>query len=139
MIAVEAARSLTGIDLVRQIMHREIPPPPIFNLIDFRLTNVEPGEVSGEFQPAEFHYNPMGGVDGGVISTLLDSVMGLSVLTQLPPRCTWSRAIRRGATSGPPSSPAAARGSASPSSPRAPTWWLLATLRNPRKLAETQG
>jgi uncharacterized protein (TIGR00369 family) len=46
--------------------------------------------VSGEFQPSEFHYNPMGGVHGGVISTLLDSVMGLSVLTQLPARCTRS-------------------------------------------------
>jgi hypothetical protein len=74
MIAVESARSLSGIDLVRRIMHGEIPPPPIFDLVDFHLSEVEPGEVSGEFQPFEFHDYPMGGAHGGVISTLLDSV-----------------------------------------------------------------
>jgi hypothetical protein len=44
MIAVEAARSLSGIDLVRRIMHSDIPQPPIFDLVDFHLTKVEPGE-----------------------------------------------------------------------------------------------
>jgi len=89
-IAVAAAQSLSGIDLLRRIMQSEIPAPPTFDLIDFRLTKVEPGEVSGEFQPAEFHYNPVGGVHGGIICTLLDTVMGAAVLTQLPPGCTWS-------------------------------------------------
>jgi hypothetical protein len=73
MIAIESARSLSGIDLVRRIMHGEIPPPPIFDLLDFHPTEVEPGKVSGEFQPFEFHDYPMGGAHGGVISTLLDS------------------------------------------------------------------
>jgi hypothetical protein len=40
MIAVEAARSLSGIDLVRRIMHSEVPPPPIFDLVDFHVNRV---------------------------------------------------------------------------------------------------
>jgi uncharacterized protein (TIGR00369 family) len=89
-IGVEAALSLSGIDFVCTIMRGQIPAPPIFDLIDFRLVKVEPGEVNGEFEPAEFHYNPVGGVHGGVVCALLDSVMGLAVLTQLPPSSAWS-------------------------------------------------
>lgn len=83
-IGVEIARSMTGVEFIRKIMRGEVPAPPVFNLLDFRLVKVEPGEVSGELEPAEFHYNPMGGVHGGVISTVLDSVMGLAVLSRLP-------------------------------------------------------
>jgi len=83
-ISVEAARSLSGIDFVRKIMSGHVPPPPTFELIGFRLTGVEPGRVSGDLDPAEFHYNPMGGVHGGIVCFLLDSVMGLAVHSQLP-------------------------------------------------------
>jgi len=84
VISVEAARSLRGVDFVRKIMNGQIPAPPTFELIGFRLIGVEPGEVTGDFEPAEFHYNPMGGVHGGIVCFLLDSVMGLAVHSQLP-------------------------------------------------------
>jgi uncharacterized protein (TIGR00369 family) len=34
--------------------------------------------------PAEEHYNPIGSVHGGIIATLLDSVMGCAVHSLLP-------------------------------------------------------
>ncbi|HXZ00097.1 MAG TPA: PaaI family thioesterase [Stellaceae bacterium] len=83
-VGVEVARSLNGVEFVRKIMRGEVPAPPVFNLLGFRLVKVELGEVNGELEPAEFHYNPMGGVHGGVVSTVLDSVMGLAVLSRLP-------------------------------------------------------
>lgn len=83
-IGAEVARSMSGVDFVRKIMRGEVPAPPIMDLIGFRLVKVEPGEVTFEFEPAEIHYNPMGGVHGGVVTTLLDSAMGLAVLAQLP-------------------------------------------------------
>lgn len=83
-ISVDAARSLSGIDFVRKIMNGQVPAPPTFELIGFRLTSVEPGQVTGSLDPAEFHYNPMGGVHGGIVCFLLDSVMGLAVHSQLP-------------------------------------------------------
>lgn len=89
-IGAEVARSSSGVDFVRKIMNGEVPPPPIMDLIGFRLVKVEPGEVSFEFEPGEVHYNPMGGVHGGVISTLLDSAMGLAVLSRLPPGSRFS-------------------------------------------------
>ncbi|MGP0090885.1 MAG: PaaI family thioesterase [Xanthobacteraceae bacterium] len=75
---------MSGLEFVRNLMGGQVPAPPAFELIDFRLVKVEPGEVTGEFEPAEFHYNPMGGVHGGIVCTLLDSVMGLAVHAQLP-------------------------------------------------------
>lgn len=83
-IAIEAARSISGVEFVRRIMRGELPAPPAFKLIDFSLIKVEPGDVRGDFEPAEFHYNPAGVVHGGMVCTLLDSVMGLAVLTKLP-------------------------------------------------------
>jgi uncharacterized protein (TIGR00369 family) len=35
-------------------------------------------------QPAEYHYNPLGTVHGGVAATLLDSAMGCAVQSVLP-------------------------------------------------------
>jgi uncharacterized protein (TIGR00369 family) len=35
-------------------------------------------------EPAEFHYNPIGVVHGGVAATLLDSAMGCALHTTLP-------------------------------------------------------
>ncbi len=34
--------------------------------------------------PAEYHYNPIGTMHGGILATLLDSVMGCAVHTTLP-------------------------------------------------------
>ena len=45
---------------------------------------MEPGTVVFAFTPAEFHYNPIGTVHGGVISTLCDSACGCAVHSLLP-------------------------------------------------------
>jgi uncharacterized protein (TIGR00369 family) len=37
-----------------------------------------------EFEPAEFHYNPIGVVHGAMAGMLLDSTMGCSVQSTLP-------------------------------------------------------
>ena len=34
--------------------------------------------------PAEYHYNPLGTMHGGILATLLDSVMGCAVHLPLP-------------------------------------------------------
>ena len=43
----------------------------------------EPGRVVVAMPAAEFHYNPLGGVHGGVISTLLDTAAGCAVHSTL--------------------------------------------------------
>ena len=37
-----------------------------------------------EFTPAEFHYNPIGTVHGGMIATVCDSACGCAVQSMLP-------------------------------------------------------
>ena len=79
-----AGRTMVGIDFLRAIRDGKLPPPPIAQLMGFRLTEVEPGHAVFEITPGEQHYNPIGVVHGGVAMTLLDSAMGVCVHTRLP-------------------------------------------------------
>ena len=48
------------------------------------IVEVEHGRVVFELQPAEWMYNPIGSVHGGIAATILDSCMGCAVHTTLP-------------------------------------------------------
>ena len=79
-----AGRTMSGIDFLRAMRDGKLPPPPIAQLIGFRLTEVAPGHAVFEITPGEQHYNPIGVVHGGLAMTLLDSAMGVCVHTKLP-------------------------------------------------------
>jgi len=79
-----AGRTMAGIDFLRAMRDGKLPPPPIAQLMGFRLTEVEPGHAVFEITPGEQHYNPIGVVHGGLAMTLLDSAMGVCVHTRLP-------------------------------------------------------
>jgi uncharacterized protein (TIGR00369 family) len=81
--SLEAARGLGGIDVLRAVVGGDIPPPPVAQLIGFEAEHVSEGLVTFAFEPAEFHYNPLGTVHGGILTTLLDSAMGCAVHTRL--------------------------------------------------------
>jgi uncharacterized protein (TIGR00369 family) len=84
MIGAKAALTLSGLDYLRGIGNGAFPPPPIVDLVDFRLLEVEEGRIVFGFTPGEYHYNPIGSVHGGVISTLLDSALSCAVHSTLP-------------------------------------------------------
>ncbi|WP_047244578.1 PaaI family thioesterase [Chromobacterium subtsugae] len=84
MIGVRAARSLSGLEYLREMEQGRIPPPPIMQLLGFEFVRAAEGEVEFAFRPHESHFNPIGSVHGGVISTLLDSAMACSVHSTLP-------------------------------------------------------
>ncbi|GAA2867096.1 phenylacetic acid degradation protein [Actinoplanes cyaneus] len=73
----------SGLDVLRAMAAGEVPPPPIFQLIDGNRLQVEPGSVTVTLDPQEFHYNPIGTVHGGIISTLLDTAAACSVQSTL--------------------------------------------------------
>lgn len=73
-----------GLELLRGMAAGELPPPPIMNLIDLAGMEVEEGSVTFYLEPQEFHYNPLGTMHGGVISTLLDSAAACSLHSTLP-------------------------------------------------------
>lgn len=78
------ARTMSGLEFTRQVMRGEVRLPPIMELVDFRFTRVEPGEIEIEMTPQEFHFNPIGAVHGGIACTLLDSAMSCAVYAALP-------------------------------------------------------
>src|SRR3954453_23169360 len=77
-----------GSDFLRAIQDGELPPPPVAELLGFEIVEVAKGEVTFAMTPAEKHYNPIGSVHGGVVATLLDTVMGCALHTLLP-RGAW--------------------------------------------------
>ena len=79
-----AGRTMAGIDFLRAIRDGDLPPPPMAQLLGFRLVEVEPGHAVFEVVPGEQHYNPIGVVHGGLAMTLLDSAMGCCVQTRMP-------------------------------------------------------
>jgi uncharacterized protein (TIGR00369 family) len=83
--AFEQGKKLTPIDYLRAIRDGRIPAPPIAKLLGMDLVEVEEGKAVFALTPAEQHYNPIGVVHGGIAFTMLDSAMGCTVQTLLPP------------------------------------------------------
>ena len=90
MVGAEAARKMSGLDFLKAIVAGELPPPPISKLLGFKLKHVETGRAVFELEPAEYHYNPIGMVHGGVAGTVLDSAMGCAIHSTLPLGCGYS-------------------------------------------------
>ena len=84
MIGATEGAKMTGIQYLEAMKKRELPLPPVFEMMDVTEIEIEAGRVAFYFTPAEFHYNPIGKVHGGVISTLLDSAMGCTLHSLLP-------------------------------------------------------
>ena len=80
-----AAATLTGVEWLRAMARGDAPPPPLALIIGFRLEEVEEGRVVVSMEPAEFHYNPLGVVHGGIAAALFDSSLGCAVQSLLPP------------------------------------------------------
>ena len=83
-ISAAAAREQDGLTFLRGILDGNLAGAPVAATLDFESVAVEPGLVVFEFTPAEFHFNPIGTVHGGVLSTLCDSACGCAVQSMLP-------------------------------------------------------
>jgi uncharacterized protein (TIGR00369 family) len=83
--AATAARGaqLAGLDYIRAIACGELPPPPIARLLGFEIVEASDGRAVFALEPAEWMYNPIGMVHGGIAATILDSCMGCAVHTML--------------------------------------------------------
>jgi uncharacterized protein (TIGR00369 family) len=78
-----AGFELSGLELLRAIIDGSLPPPPVARLMGFSIVEVDLGRAVFAVEPAEWMYNPIGSVHGGVAATLLDSCMGCAVHSTL--------------------------------------------------------
>jgi uncharacterized protein (TIGR00369 family) len=81
--ASAAGVELPGLDYIRGIADGTFPAPPIAMLLGFEIVAAEPGRAVFAMEPAEWMYNPIGSVHGGVAATILDSCLGCAVHTTL--------------------------------------------------------
>ena len=79
-----AAASLTGLEFLRRMLADPDAGPPIAALINMRAVAFDHGVAVFEATPGECHYNPIGSVHGGWVSTVLDSALGCAVHSALP-------------------------------------------------------
>ena len=81
---VAALPGRSGMDVLRAMQRGELPPPPALETLGMEVERFAEGDVAFAMEPAEFHYNPLGSVHGGIIATLLDSAAGCAVHSTLP-------------------------------------------------------
>jgi uncharacterized protein (TIGR00369 family) len=84
LIPARAAQDMSGLELMRALVAGDLPKPPIAHTLGFELIEVDRGRAVFSIRAAEYMYNPIGSVHGGVYATLLDSAAGCAVHTMLP-------------------------------------------------------
>lgn len=84
MIGALAAKDMSGFEYLKAMKEGKLAPPPVMEMMDFSIGTFEEGKVSFILTPQEYHYNPIGTVHGGVISTILDSAMACTLHSVLP-------------------------------------------------------
>jgi uncharacterized protein (TIGR00369 family) len=77
--------SMTGLEQLRALGAGLLPPAPIGVTLGMENFDGEHGSFSVELVPEHRHYNPLGTVHGGVLSTLLDTAAACSVHSTLAP------------------------------------------------------
>jgi uncharacterized protein (TIGR00369 family) len=92
MLTASGVNGKTGLQFLQAMIAGEIPVPPIMQTLAYELTAVDQGFARFECDPAEFHYNPIGVVHGGLACTLLDSAMGCAVMTTLDEKSAYTTA-----------------------------------------------
>jgi uncharacterized protein (TIGR00369 family) len=83
-ISAAAAVRMSGLEFLQTINAGMLARPPALQTLAIDPVEVQEGRAVFEMTPAEWHYNPIGGVHGGVLATLADTALGCAVHTRLP-------------------------------------------------------
>lgn len=80
---MEVVHSTDGLTFLKNMLNGTLPAPPIAEMMDYGLVEVDHGRAVFECVPHFGHYNPIGVVHGGLAMTLLDSALACSIHTTL--------------------------------------------------------
>ncbi len=83
MVSAREGLTLPGLEYLRGFRSGRLPRPPIASTLGMDAAEFSEGRAVFTCEPAEYHYNPIGVVHGGLAATLLDSAMSCAVHTTL--------------------------------------------------------
>ncbi len=84
LAVLQEARKMSGMEYLQAVKDGKLPPSPVAPLLGMWMSELEEGRVVFALEPAEYHYNPLGSVHGGITATMLDSAMAIAVHSMLP-------------------------------------------------------
>jgi uncharacterized protein (TIGR00369 family) len=82
-VASDRQGEMSGLEFVRGLVDGTLPLNTIAGTLGYDVTEAARGRVVVTSTPNDRHLNPFGTVHGGLAATLLDSCMGLAVLSCL--------------------------------------------------------
>ena len=82
----------TGLEVMQAMLAGEIPYAAIAKTLDFTIMEVRAGVAIFQGTPLPQHLNPLGTIHGGWVATMLDSALGCSVHTMMPPGRAYTTA-----------------------------------------------
>ncbi|RKR76071.1 PaaI family thioesterase [Frondihabitans australicus] len=78
------APTTSGLEFLRRLVSGDVPQAPVSATLDFALVAADLGTATVEANPAEYAYNAIGTVHGGVIATWADTAIGYAIQSHLP-------------------------------------------------------
>jgi len=82
-VSAERQKEMSGLEFVQGLVDGSLPLNTFARTLGYDIVEAEHGRVVITALPNDSHLNPAGGVHGGLAATLLDSCMGLAILTTL--------------------------------------------------------
>jgi uncharacterized protein (TIGR00369 family) len=82
-VSVDRQKEMSGLEFVQGLADGTLPLNLIAQTLGYDITEAERGRVVVTAEPRDIHLNPAGTVHGGLAATMLDSCMGLAILSTL--------------------------------------------------------
>jgi uncharacterized protein (TIGR00369 family) len=82
-VGPDRQKEMSGLEFVQGLVDGTLPLNTIAETLGYDVTEVTSGRVVVTLTPNGTHLNPAGTVHGGLSATLLDSAMGLAILSTL--------------------------------------------------------
>jgi uncharacterized protein (TIGR00369 family) len=82
-VSADRQKEMSGLEFVQGLASGTLPLNTIAQTLGYDVTEAASGRVVVTAEPTGAHLNPAGTVHGGLTATLLDSCMGLAILSTL--------------------------------------------------------
>ena len=84
LTSYDVFHEMDGKSYLESILNGEHSVSPMAQTMGLSLVEVDEGYAVYTVEPAEYHYNPIGSVHGGLAATLFDTALSSAVISKLP-------------------------------------------------------